>query len=335
MVYNRPIIIMAKNSRWGCTFIIGIIFAFVCGWFIKGLFVVMPSNPVEVRADSNLYKFINPLFFYKNRSETELDPLKEKLNKYITDQKKNKNAQEISVYFRDMNTGSWTGVNESEPFDPASMLKVAFMMSYLKRAEDDPSILQKKFYYNASDRDTASFNVASDNLPSGYYTVNDLINYMIVYSDNAALAALYSNDNGSTDKIYEMFQLPITSETSSTTDYMSTRTYSRIFRILYDGTFISWGLSEQALKILSLTTYKDGIQKAVPEDITVSHKFGERTKEGQYGNIINRELHDCGIVYKEKSPYFICVMTRGDDILKLQNIIQEISKLVYVYRSSK
>lgn len=302
--------------------------AFGIGWFAKQS-LTNNNQTVEVRANSDSYTFINPLFYYRNIPDQELNDLKSKLNSYIKDQKAKGSAKEISVYYRDMNSGRWTGVNEDITYVPASMLKVAYMMSYLKRAEDNPDILQKKLHYDASNGEQATFNVRNSKLQNGNYSVNDLINYMIVYSDNAALMALAKEDEGRTDSVFKLFQLPIQADATSTPDFMSARTYSRIFRVLYDSTFLSWDLSEQALKILSLTSYKDGLQKGIPEDVNISHKFGERTIYDKNGTVVNRELHDCGIVYKSENPYFVCVMTRGDDFLKLQNIIQEVSSLVY------
>jgi beta-lactamase class A len=312
---------------------VGIVLGIVAGGILVWIALPGSSGTVtqttEVRADSNQYAFINPIFFYKNQADKELDYVKDKISKYIKNAEDAGNAEDISVYYRDMNSGRWTGVNEQETYVPASMLKVVYMMSFLKRAEDDPKILLKKLYYNAADRDVATFDKADDGLKSGYYSVNDLINYMIIYSDNAALKALATEDGDRAGIVFDLFQLPRQSTSSTTPDFMSVRTYSRIFRVLYDSTFLSWNLSEQALKVLSRTRYSDGIQSGVPGGTVVSHKFGERTNIDQNGKIVNRELHDCGIVYSGKKPYFICVMTRGQDFLTLQKIIQDVSSLVH------
>lgn len=320
-----------KDKRVFAGAVIALLLGGVISWAIQSHFFPVSAPIVnEVRADSPLYKFANPLLFYKTGASTKYDSLKDQLTTYINSAKGSNDAESVSVYFRDMNSGDWTGINETENYEPASMLKVIYMMSYLKRAEDDPSLFSKQLYYDASKRDeVASYHPAGDDIASGYYSVNDLINYMIVYSDNAALLALASDDNNNTANLLTLFQIPALSSTSTTPDYMSARTYSRIFRVLYDSTYLPWDFSEQALKILSLTDYKDGLDAGVPADTVVAHKFGERTNEDQYGNIVNKELHDCGIIYKANSPYFLCVMTKGQDYTKLQTIISDISKMVY------
>jgi hypothetical protein len=43
---------------------------------------------------------------------------------------------------------------------------------------------------------------------------------------------------------------------------------------------------------------------------------------------VDTELHDCGIVYAPKN-YFLCVMTDGNDLAKLEKMIRDVSKTVY------
>ena len=110
---------------------------------------------------------------------------------------------------------------------------------------------------------------------------------------------------------------------------ISPREYSRFFRTLYNGTYLSHDLSEQTLDLLSKTNFTQGLVAGIPKDIAVSHKFGEQTI-----NIVNlnnqqviRELHDCGIVYLPNNPYLICIMTKGIDFINLQTVIKDISKI--------
>ena len=48
-----------------------------------------------------------------------------------------------SVYFRDLNNGPWFGINESEKFSPASLLKVPLAMSFYWNADPDLHLLEK------------------------------------------------------------------------------------------------------------------------------------------------------------------------------------------------
>jgi hypothetical protein len=63
----------------------------------------------------------------------------------------------------------------------------------------------------------------------------------------------------------------------------------------------------------------------VPSGTVVAHKFGERVLPSK--NV--KQLHDCGIVYYPQFPYVLCVMTRGNDFVTLQQAIKGVSDIVY------
>jgi beta-lactamase class A len=140
---------------------------------------------------------------------------------------------------------------------------------------------------------------------------------MIKFSDNDAFDAIVADPkiNAEFVQIYSLFRLPTTALIGSTTDFMSPRSFSSIFRTLYNSSFFEWNLSEQVLDLLSQTTFTSGIAAGVPAGTPVAHKFGENTDE----------LHDCGIVYYPDHPYLLCVMTRGNNAVKLESVIQGIS----------
>ena len=50
--------------------------------------------------------------------------------------------------------------------------------------------------------------------------------------------------------------------------------------------------------------------------------------EGGYLGM-ERQLHDCGIIYHPLKPYLLCVMTRGEKIADLENAIRDISKWIF------
>lgn len=284
-------------------------------------------NLTEVRANAKEYQFINPLLFYKSNPDPDYAYIQNKLGAYVQQQKGNGNAQNISVYFRDMNTGEWTGIQETDNYEPASMLKVTMMLAYLKRSVEQPDILNQEVPYTATKLAEETYK-ANNRLQSGSYSVDTLITKMIINSDNDALTALSKDDDGHTADIFTLFQLPLPSP-GTNPDYISARVYSRIFRVLYDSTYLPWDFSERALRLLSQTVFNVGLVAGVPSDTIVSHKFGERTELHDNGVAPTRELHDCGIIYKPHKPYFLCVMTRGSDFAKLQTIISDISRITY------
>lgn len=294
----------------------------------------VPTRPAsQVRADLPQYKYINPLLFSDNPKST--DPnytnLMNAMQNYISAKQKAGEATSISVYFRDLETAQWTGVNEAEKYTPSSMLKVLAMMAALKIAETEPSILSEKLPYTISSS-TLQYFKPDDNLTNGSYPVQELIGAMIKYSDNDALYALLSDQriNEEFNTLYGLFRLPSDPATIPV-DFMSPKSFSVVFRTLYNSTIFEWGLSEQILSLLTTTTFTNGLVAGVPSTVAVAHKFGEKANTDQANNVVSRELHDCGIIYYPNHPYLLCVMTRGNDFTQLEDVISGLSKTVYNY----
>jgi len=83
-------------------------------------------------------------------------------------------------------------------------------------------------------------------------------------------------------------------------------------------------IPEKALDLLSQVEFKQGLNKNIPQNIEVAHKFGERQLQDK-----SVQLHDCGIVYYPNHPYLLCIMTRGTNYNSLSNVIGQISGSIY------
>ncbi|MCX6723799.1 MAG: class A beta-lactamase-related serine hydrolase [Candidatus Staskawiczbacteria bacterium] len=301
----------------------------------KKLDVIKP-----IREHNSSYKFIDPLLAYILPSadqQSEMASLKNKIRDIINNDEKSNNLSDASVFFYDLDRGRWVGINENDKYSPASMLKVVMMVSYFKKAENDSSLLNSKLFYDKKTADLVGTNIV--NVPSSLivgksYAIEDLISEMVVDSDNGATALLSANaDQASLDSIYNVLNI----ENPKTTDNftISPRAYSLFFRILYSATYLDKKMSEKALDILSKTSFNAGLVAGVPKNIVVSHKFGEHV-DLQDQQISRIELHDCGIVYYPASPYFVCVMTGGNNLNSLQNTIKNVSQAIYQnYSASK
>jgi beta-lactamase class A len=161
------------------------------------------------------------------------------------------------------------------------------------------------------------------------YVVSDLINDMIINSDNGAMNILVDNIGYPyLEQVYDAFGFK--GPTATETDYkISPSDYSLFFRTLYNATYLGPDMSEKALSILSQATFDDGITAPLPKGTVVAHKFGEHVYADAPGTPQALELHDCGIIYAPQSPYFLCVMTHGVSLDVLEDRIQGISSLVY------
>lgn len=315
--------------------LVGGVAGYAIGFSYERVVLMEKLNAIHPIRDKNpTYAFIDPLLAYVVPSADQYDELaalKKKLTSLIDIEKHNRTIEDASLFFYDLNRGRWIGVNENETYNPASMLKVVIMVSYLKDTETNSGVLGKKLTYTAALDELLKkdpFNSASSLQVSKSYAVEDLIDKMIIDSDNGAEFLLLDNiDTDSLNYIYNA--LNITSPEKAEGDFViSPRTYSLFFRILYSSTYLSRDMSEKALSILSKTTFSDGIVAGLPAGLVASHKFGEYVSSDA-GKIKNIELHDCGIVYTKNNPYFLCVMTRGDDVSRLSGVIKNISTTVY------
>lgn len=273
------------------------------------------------------YKFINPLLECVSGEDIGGVPgfnLDEDMEQLVDKIEKEDNSWHISVYYRDLKSIYWFGINEGEKFIPASLLKVPLMIGYFKLAENNPDIPTKKIKFEKESDALVPFFQPSKKIEVGKsYSADELIYRMIVYSDNEAKSLLL--ENFGTDILSKVFEdMHLDLELGSDEKVMVTvKDYSSFFRILYNATYLDRDYSEKALDYLSRSEFRKGLVAGVPKDTIVAHKFGERNINGQ------RQLHDCGIVYHPVSPYVLCVMTKGEDYIKMSKIIKEISAWVY------
>lgn len=284
------------------------------------------GSPVRVK-DEN-FRLISPLVLSDstNSPENSFDPLADKLKAASYDYlNSTPGADKVSIYFRDLNTGKWTGVNENENYDPASLLKVPIMMAWYLRAESDPSVLDRTFIYKRSPEDVggSEFNLLT---PGRSYSVSELLKAMIERSDNGAKNILLLNvDQKILDKVFSDLGINISDNDPTSRYQISAKTYSIFFRALYNATYLTKEYSEKALEMLSATNFSEGLLAGVPTSTNVAHKFGQYI--GSRGAI---ELHDCGIIYHPENPYILCVMTKGSSgFSPLKSVIAKISQTAH------
>lgn len=119
--------------------------------------------------------------------------LEDKLNEYINNKKLTNETTHVSVYYRNLNNGNRFGINEKEEFSPASLMKLPLMITYLKMAQRDPTLLnlQVMYEYDPLVESIHQNIVPAKQLQSGnIYTIDELLTYMIEYSDNRASSVL-------------------------------------------------------------------------------------------------------------------------------------------------
>jgi hypothetical protein len=153
------------------------------------------------------------------------------------------------------------------------------------------------------------------------YSVEDLLFRMIVHSDNFAAAVLTEQPDVDVEMTLKEMGVPLVISNGQV--WLRVNSYASMFRILFNATYLDVEHSTMALRLLSQSKFTKGLFGGLPGDVVVAHKFGERGLGDDF------QLHDCGIVYVPKTPYLLCVMTRGKTFENLSEAIQSISKIVY------
>lgn len=293
------------------------------------------SNNTFTQSRLKGYEYINPLIDFESVESAkvgEIKKLEDELKKYIKE-KTNGNTQNdvthISIYYKDLNSGAWIGVNENTKFSPASLLKLPVMIAVYKLSESNPDLLSTEIKYTKENIGITQNIDPKEHLIEGEtYTLDELVNRLIKYSDNDSIEdilKLLPYDD--MIKIYSELGYANPYE-SDEPDMMTVKEYASFFRILYNASYLNKDMSEKALKLLASSEYDIGLAAGIPSDIKIADKFGER-ENLDITTFDKKQLHDCGIVYHPTKPYLICVMTKGATFNSLQSVLKDLSQMVY------
>lgn len=295
---------------------------------------VQKTNLANIRQNNTTYTFIKPLLNSEYDSKEEsaqqypyLDDIQSAANGILN---KHHNIS-TGVYFRDLTNSAWTGLNESDKFVPASLLKVPMIISYYKLLETEPTLFDEKIIFSGTNlNDLKNLGERGNIQPGNTYAVKELLHEMITNSDNNALELLYEFRKDALPTVFKDLDTPLPDSKTdiALSDYLSPQEDSKFFLVLYNASYLDRKSSEEVLRTLSETYFKNGIVAGTPPNTLVSHKFGERVVE-ENGVRTGQEFHDCGIIYYPGKPYFLCVMTKGNNLEDQQAVARDISSEVF------
>jgi beta-lactamase class A len=238
----------------------------------------------------------------------------------------------ISLYTKSFPDALWYGFNENEAFQMGSLFKVISLVNYLKQSESDPKILDQKITFN--EPSLLQYYEVQGVVPKRKlelgktYSIRELLQLMIIYSDNVASILLERLDQKATfKKLAVDLDVPIYDE-SPPFRPNTVHEFSTFFSILFNASYLSKPDSEYALDLLTRIEYAGGIRAGVPAEVAVAHKFGESLKGGFH------YFNDCGIVYRPQHPFLICLSLKSKNENGLESLATDIAKLVYKTYSS-
>lgn len=234
----------------------------------------------------------------------------------------------VSVYFRDFDKSNWFCIDDKTNYMPGSLMKIPGLMTLLKMEEHTPGFLNKRVFYVSKVKEDRVAHIISSSLPiNKNYSLRELTSHMIIFSDNeAALLLTRELDNGILTKIFT--DLGLREPKKEDLFYpINVKEASLFLETIFNASYLNLNSSEYALDLLSKTVYKEGIVKGIGNsEVKIAHKFAEAGTEQ------NRELHETAILYINRNPYLLTIMTRGKTnipLSKLEEVIQAVARQVY------
>jgi beta-lactamase class A len=300
------------------------------GWFARGYYTRHFHGSVRQIKLSG-FQYISPLLDVELPEGFAVGhepiPFKYKVKQFVDEQVKSGKINDMSVYYRDLSDGPWFGINEKVGYNPASLMKIPLMITWLKRAEKDPSVLQRRitFIEDAIKGRPYILNPEKTLEDGVSYTIEELIRYMVEYSDNSSFSLL-SSITPAREVRAVVASMDVSGDPNAKNYTVTVKSYSGFLRILYNASFLNKEMSEKALEIMSSQEFPYGIVAGIPKGVKLASKFGEYFPEG---NPYEIQLHEFGIVYHPKGPYILGVLTRGNNWKAQTEIIKSISEIVY------
>jgi hypothetical protein len=266
----------------------------------------------------------------KGSESKYLSPILDKLRKDAQLDINKGEVNDIALYYRDLIGSGWIAINKDENFNIASLMKVPLMIECLEDAESNPTILRERQNFTSETDWTAQQNIKpAQTLERGKsYSLDETMFRMVAYSDNNAMELLL--EKYPSESLFQFLS-------DHQIDYvkapdgikMSLGTYSRFFEALYDRSLLNDVMSKKAFSYLAAEEFSQGMRSAVPSNVVVESKFGEKVFRDGNGKVLGAQLHEVGIILDGERPFLLGIMTRGKDLPVLENVIHDITRDVY------
>lgn len=313
--------------------VVWVLVALVLG-FLAGVFATRAAWPTPTAQPSN-YSFLAPevarldLAAFNEQQRyyhAYYTPLRTQLREATPDD------GTVAVYFEDLTTGEWIGIEERTPFRGASLLKIVTIATTLRAISDGTLAFDTRLPLAPGNRDDR-FGSLYDAQPNATFTVEELIAAAATSSDNTAANALHAATGmGAWWETFQGLGLPpIPLDENITYVAVTAKGYSTALRNLYYSGYLRRRNSEYLLSLLAHTEFTDALSRGVPTNVPVAHKIGVYTVPNDPSQ---KQYHDCGIVYTEH-PYILCVLTHGIPEEEAKSHIARISTIVYTYNQER
>jgi beta-lactamase class A len=185
-------------------------------------------------------------------------------------------------------------IDLSDGADPSTVHKYGVGEKFV--AASTAKVLAAAAYYHLVETGAASLDD-----PLGNYTARFQLREMIQQSDNDSWS-LVMGAVGHSELTDYAASLGISYDPQTNT--LTPAEMASILARVYSGKLLNAADTAELLSYMQDTNYETLIPAAVPEGITVFHKYG----------LLADELHDAGILAKDGTAYALVVYTKGQDL---------------------
>lgn len=324
----------ALEPRWLIVFSF-----FAAGIFLGGLSIYLwnggasSSLAIKLHPFQKNFKYINPLLAVDVSNSSQFSQNTSLFLQWrgiIDSARQKKEIDNANVYFQDLETGVWAGINDTVPYKTGRLAKIPVMMAYYKLAEADVSSLNQRLVFMGPDRTNGQPFAPVQTLEIGKgYSIDELIQRMIELGDDNAAWLLFNNlDKNLLNEIYSDLGMTFDSN-NPLGNSSSLKTSSLLYRVLYNATYLNAEYSEKAFELLEISDSSIGLGSLLPKGVDFLNRYSGGISPGS-ADPATYDMTDCGITFYPKHPYLICARVTGAKTLATaEKYLAEIGSSAY------
>jgi len=237
----------------------------------------------------------------------------------------------VSVVLYDFLTGDQFLYEPTQNYSAASLIKIPVFMHYFSQKDQNKIDLDNKYFISNKDFVIGSGLIQTK--PPQSYSVRELLNQMMIQSDNTAANYLIKKigmnrlQNYLTEINLKEMKINnlIFAKVIKGPNQINAIESAKLLQMIYLPHFFKEDSHFEMNSILKNQKRNEMLPRYLPKQTIVAHKTGST----------RRVAHDVGIVFHPHGDYLICVLTSGSqELLWKSKFIGKISKKVFDYYQS-
>lgn len=238
----------------------------------------------------------------------------------------------VGYIVKDFRTGNVVERNAEQAFPSASLIKLPILAAAFQAVDEGKLTLTAPVTLRRQDKRGGS-GILKLAYSGSVFTVRELLEYMIIYSDNTATELIvemlgydYLQNTfarlGLQDTTIHPDGFRLTARHISDDNMTSPRDMAFLLENIYRRRLVSPEASAEMLDILKHQKLRDRLPRFLPAGWEIAHKTG----------LLRKACHDCGIVFSPGADYMICVLTSHDTTYRIaKRFIASLGRLTYDY----